>query len=256
LLERQCASCAAHRGASADRKGRGNAEHESSSMKAMVLAAGRGERMRPLTDTLPKPLLHVGGERLIEFHLRRLHSAGFREVVINTAWLGDLIPAALGDGSRYGLSIRYSHERPAALETGGGVFHALPLLGPEPFLVVNGDVWSDIDFATLRLPAGATGHLVLVPNPPQHTRGDFGLREGFVVDNDQSARWTYSGVGIYTSEFFAGAQPGKFPLLPYLKRAISNCALTGQLHSGRWFDIGTPERLARLDLELRAASSP
>src|SRR4051794_11679201 len=179
----------------------------------MVLAAGRGERMRPLTDREPKPLLRVGGKRLIEYHLERLAAGGFRDVVINTAWLGDMIEAALGAGERYGLSITYSHERPEALETGGGIFNALPLLGPAPFLLVNGDVWTDIDFGALRRPPphGALAHLVLVPNPPQHPRGDFLLDAGLVADGE-GPRHTYSGVGIYTPEFFAGSVAGKFPL--------------------------------------------
>lgn len=220
-------------------------------MKAMVLAAGRGERMRPLTDREPKPLLRVGGKRLIEYHLERLAAGGFQEIVINTAWLGDMIETALGDGARYGLSITYSHERPEALETGGGIFHALPLLGSDPFLLVNGDVWTDIDFGALRRPPprGALAHLVLVPNPPQHMRGDFLLENGFVAEGE-GPRHTYSGIGIYTPEFFDGSIPGKFPLLPLLKRAIAQRVLTGEMHEGRWFDIGTIERLNALDAQL------
>jgi MurNAc alpha-1-phosphate uridylyltransferase len=216
----------------------------------MVLAAGRGERMRPLTDREPKPLLRVGGKRLIEYHLERLASGGFRDVVINTAWLGDMIESALGGGERYGLSITYSHERPEALETGGGIFHALGSLS-SPFLLVNGDVWTDIDFGALRRepPRGALAHLVLVPNPPQHMRGDFLLADGFVAEGE-GPRHTYSGVGIYTAEFFAGSVPGKFPLLPLLKRAIAQRALTGELHDGEWYDIGTIERLNALDAQL------
>lgn len=221
----------------------------------MVLAAGRGERMRPLTDSLPKPLLKVGGKRLIDYHLERLAAGGFREVVINTAWLGDLIPAALGTGEQFGLAITYSHERPEALETGGGIFQALPLLGSAPFLLVNGDVWTDIDFGSLRRepPAGALAHLVLVRNPPHHPRGDFRLVEGpghLLVSEGEGLRHTYSGVGLYRPEFFAGCTPGKFPLLPLLRRAIEQNALSGELHQGRWYDIGTTERLAALDQEL------
>jgi MurNAc alpha-1-phosphate uridylyltransferase len=221
----------------------------------MVLAAGRGERMRPLTDREPKPLLRVGGKRLIEYHLERLAEAGFREVVINTAWLGDQIETTLGAGARWGLSITYSHERPDALETGGGIFHALPLLGSAPFLLVNGDVWTDIDFGALRRdpPVGSLAHLVLVRNPPQHARGDFVLEQGFVSEGD-GIRQTYSGVGIYRPEFFAGCQPGKFPLLPLLRRAIAQRALTGEVHEGRWYDIGTTERLAALDALLSAGA--
>jgi MurNAc alpha-1-phosphate uridylyltransferase len=217
----------------------------------MVLAAGRGERMRPLTDSQPKPLLQVGGKRLIEYHLERLAAGGFREVVINTAWLGDMIPAALGSGGQYGLAITYSHERPEALETGGGIFQALPLLGSGPFLLVNGDVWTDVDLGALRRdpPEGSLAHLVLVRNPPQHPRGDFVL-DGGAVSEGEGLRHTYSGVGIYRPEFFAGCTPGKFPLLPLLRRAIAWRALSGELHQGRWYDIGTAERLAALDAEL------
>jgi MurNAc alpha-1-phosphate uridylyltransferase len=220
-------------------------------MKAMVLAAGRGERMRPLTDREPKPLLRVGGKRLIEYHLERLAAGGFRDIVINTAWLGDMIETALGRGERYGLSITYSHERPEALETGGGIFNALPLLGSAPFLLVNGDVWTDIDFGALRRPPprGALAHLMLVPNPPQHMRGDFLLEDGFVAEGE-GPRHTYSGIGIYTPEFFEGSIPGKFPLLPLLKRAIAQRALSGELHEGQWYDIGTIERLKSLDAQL------
>jgi MurNAc alpha-1-phosphate uridylyltransferase len=221
----------------------------------MVLAAGRGERMRPLTDAEPKPLLRVAGKRLIEYHLERLASAGFREVVINTAWLGERIEAALGTGGRYGLAITYSHERPEALETGGGIFNALPLLGSAPFLLVNGDVWTDIDFGALRRdpPPASLAHLVLVRNPPQHARGDFLLENGRVSEGEGS-RQTYSGVGIYRPEFFAGCQPGKFPLLPLLRRAIARGALSGEVHEGRWYDIGTAERLAALDVQLSRAA--
>jgi MurNAc alpha-1-phosphate uridylyltransferase len=222
----------------------------------MVLAAGRGERMRPLTDEEPKPLLRVGGKRLIEYHLERLSAAGFREVVINTAWLGEKIEAALRTGAQFGLAITYSHERPEALETGGGIFNALPLLGSAPFLLVNGDVWTDIDFGALRRdpPAKSLAHLVLVRNPPQHARGDFLLDNGLVSEGEGS-RQTYSGVGIYRPELFAGCQPGKFPLLPLLRRAIALRALSGELHEGQWFDIGTTERLAALDAELSRAAT-
>ena len=224
-------------------------------MKAMVLAAGRGERMRPLTDREPKPLLRVGGKRLIEYHLERLAAGGFRDVVINTAWLGDMIETALGGGERYGLSITYSHERPEALETGGGIFNALPLLGSAPFLLVNGDVWTDIDFGALRRlpPRGSHAHLVLVPNPPQHMRGDFLLTDGYVSDGE-GTRYTYSGIGIYTSAMFAGSSAGKYPLLPLLRQAIAAHALTGELHEGQWSDIGTIERLNALDAQISRAA--
>jgi len=219
----------------------------------MVLAAGRGERMRPITDTLPKPLVPVAGKPLIGYHLERLARAGFKDVVINLSWLGDRISAALGSGREYGLSITYSEEGPEPLETGGGIFKALPLLGPGPFLVVNGDTWSDIEYGHLSLENGANGRLVLVPNPTHNTRGDFGIEGGYVVDRDVD-RFTYSGVGVYRPEFFAGCSPGKFPMLPLLKRAIAARLLRGEVHRGEWCDVGTPQRLAALDAEVRARS--
>jgi MurNAc alpha-1-phosphate uridylyltransferase len=219
-------------------------------MKAIVLAAGRGERMRPLTDTTPKPLLPVAGKPLIGYHLEALAKAGIRDVVINLSWLGEKIRAALGDGSAYGVRISYTEEGPVALETGGGIFNALPLLGPGPFLVVNGDTWTDIDFRALDLDSAALARLVLVPNPPQHPRGDFGVESGNVVERDTD-RYTYSGVGLYRAEFFEGSTPGRFPLLPLLKRAIAAEKLRGQVHGGVWLDIGTPERLVALDRQMR-----
>jgi MurNAc alpha-1-phosphate uridylyltransferase len=219
-------------------------------MKAMLLAAGRGERMRPLTDTVPKPLLNVGGRPLISWHLQALARAGFREVVINLSWLGEQLRAALGDGSSFGVSIRYSDEGPVALETGGGILRALPLLGPGPFLVVSGDVWTDIDFARVQLEPGALAHLVLVANPPHHPRGDFGLESGYVVSGDNE-RLTYANVGIYTADFFAGFADGRFPLIQPLNRAIAAASVRGELHRGQWCDVGTPQRLAELDQRLR-----
>jgi N-acetyl-alpha-D-muramate 1-phosphate uridylyltransferase len=225
----------------------------------MVLAAGRGERLRPITDTLPKPLVPVGGKPLIVWHLEALLRAQIREVVVNLSWLGDRIRAELGDGARYGVRISYTDEGPVALETGGGIFNALPLLGNEPFLVVNGDVWTDIDFNTLRAQAaadaqaGALGRLVLVPNPPQHPRGDFALRGNAVIEAAEN-RLTYSGVGIYRPEFFAGCTPGRFPMLPLLKRAMASVQLRGELHRGEWCDVGTPERLRELDARLSAGA--
>jgi N-acetyl-alpha-D-muramate 1-phosphate uridylyltransferase len=219
-------------------------------MKAMVLAAGRGERMRPLTDQLPKPLLAVAGKPLIGYHLESLARAGVRDVVINLSWLGTKIRDTLGDGARFGVHIVYSDEGPVPYETGGGIFHALPLLGAEPFLVVNGDTWTDIDFARLRMDAEAHARLVLVPNPPHHPGGDFGLVSGNVVEQE-SDRFTYSGVGLYRPQFFAGCEPGRFPLLPLLKRAIAAGKVRGAVHRGEWLDIGSPERLALLDERLR-----
>jgi len=215
-------------------------------MKAMILAAGRGERMRPLTDLTPKPLLEVRGKPLIHWHLERLAAGGVQEVVINLSWLGDRIRAALGDGTRWGLRIRYSEEGPVPLETGGGIFRALPLLGAAPFLLVNGDAYSDFDYARLRLPAGRDAHLVLVPNPPQHPRGDFALRDGLICE-DGAPRHTYAGIGVYSPELFAGCSDGRFPLLPLLRRAIAAGRLGGELYGGVWHDVGTVERLDELN---------
>ncbi len=271
----------------------------------MVLAAGRGERLRPITDTLPKPLVAVAGRPLIVYHLDALARAGIQDVVINLSWLGERIKEALGDGRDHGVRIRYSEEGPGALETGGGIFKALPLLGPEPFLVVNGDVWTDIDLGSVALEdtggagaasieaaalartdvanagvakagvakagaakagaakagaanadAGKSGgtvdaRIVLVPNPPHHARGDYGLDGDLVVTRDVD-RFTYSGVGIYRPEFFAGCTPGKFPLAPLLNRAIAAGRLRGTLHRGQWCDVGSPARLADLDQRIRS----
>lgn len=221
-------------------------------MKAMILAAGRGERMRPLTDSTPKPLLRVGGRRLIEHHLEAVRRAGVREVVINLSWQGEQIREALGDGSRWGVEIHYSDEGPVALETGGGIFHALGHLGKDPFIVINGDVWSDYAPTRLALSPHAHAHLVLIGNPPHHPRGDFGM-DGDHLVAEASVRYTFSGIAMYRPEFFSGCAPGRFPLLPLFHRAIAARRLTGEVHRGRWYDIGTPERLAALDQELNAA---
>jgi N-acetyl-alpha-D-muramate 1-phosphate uridylyltransferase len=220
-------------------------------MKAMLLAAGRGERLRPITDSVPKPLVRVGGRPLIAWHLAALARAGIREVVINLSWLADQLRAALGDGRAYGVSITWSDEGPVPLETGGGIFRAVPLLGPGPFLVVNADIWTDIDFAALALETTSLAHLVLVPNPPHNARGDFGLDGDRVVSRD-TERATYSGVGLYRPEFFAGCTAERFPLLPLLNRAIAAGRVTGELHRGAWSDVGTAERLAQLEARLAA----
>jgi MurNAc alpha-1-phosphate uridylyltransferase len=217
----------------------------------MLLAAGRGERMRPLTDALPKPLLEVGGRPLIVWHLAALARAGIREVVINLSWLGGQLRSALGDGRDFGVSISWSEEGAIPLETGGGIFRALPLLGPEPFLVVNADIWTDIDFGRLQLPREAHAYLVLTANPPHHPRGDFGL-DGDRVVNRESERLTYSGVGVYSPEFFAGCTAGRFPLLPLLNRAIAASRVRAEVHRGQWCDVGTAERLAALSARLAA----
>jgi len=215
---------------------------------AMILAAGRGERMRPLTDRIPKPLLEAGGRPLIGHHLAALARAGVREVVINHAHLGAQIEAALGDGGGYGLHICYSHEE-TALETGGGIFRALPLLGQDPFIVVNGDVWTDFDLARLRIADRDLAHLVLVDNPEHHPAGDFVL-EGDRVRAEDGPRLTFSGIGVYRPSLFDGCAPGRFPLAPLLRAAMAAGLVSGERHAGRWTDVGTPERLAALDREL------
>lgn len=215
---------------------------------AMILAAGRGERMRPLTDRTPKPLLPVRGKPLIERHLERLAEAGIVRVVINLAWLGSMIRDALGNGSRFGVRIDYSDEAPQALETGGGIFRALPLLGGGAFLVVNGDVFSDYPFAEAWLPAGRDAHLILVPNPPQHPHGDFGLERGLAVP-DAQVRYTFSGIAAYRPEFFAGCTGGAFTLKPLLIRAMAKGRCSAEVYRGSWQDVGTEERLHALNEE-------
>ncbi len=225
-------------------------------LKAMVLAAGRGERMRPLTDSLPKPLLSVAGEPLVAHHLRALAAAGCREVVMNCSWLGELLQARLGDGSRWGVSIAYSPEPWPPLDTGGGIFQALPLLGPAPFLLLNGDVWCDLSPAALELPPGMLGHLVLVPNPDHHPAGDFGLVRGCIdadADGATVPRHTYGGMAILDPALFAACSPGRFPLAPLLVAAARQGRLSGVLHGGGWMDIGTPERLYALRAKLGEA---
>jgi N-acetyl-alpha-D-muramate 1-phosphate uridylyltransferase len=220
-------------------------------MKAMILAAGRGERMRPLTDHTPKPLLPVGGKPLIFWHLERLARAGFHEIVINHAHLGSQIESALGDGNRFGVRITYSAED-VALETAGGIAHALPWLGEAPFLVVNGDVYTDYDFTQLEAQPmdGVVAHLVLVDNPPQHSGGDFYLKSGRLAE-EGSARLTFSGIGVYRPELFASITPGsKARLAPLLHDAIAAGRATAEHYRGDWVDVGTPERLQALDRKL------
>jgi N-acetyl-alpha-D-muramate 1-phosphate uridylyltransferase len=212
---------------------------------AMVLAAGRGERMRPLTDAVPKPLLTVRGKPLIVYHLEKLSRLGVKHVVINLAWLGGQIRAALGDGAQWQLQIHYSDEGEQALETGGGIFRALPQLGQQPFLVVNADVYTDLDFGVLRIAPQALAQLVLVDNPSHHPQGDFALVNGLVQEHG-GARWTYSGIGLYRPELFQGCSAGAFPLLPLFRRAIACGRLHGQVFAGAWSDVGSVERLAAL----------
>ncbi len=230
----------------------------------MLLAAGRGERMRPLTDHTPKPLLEAGGKPLIVWHIERLARAGITDLVINHAHLGTQIETALGDGSRYGVRIRYSDEG-KALETAGGIAYALPLLGDEPFAVVNGDIWCDYDFAHLSecaaaLQAGGDlAHLVLVDNPPHHPNGDFHLHQGRLLPtNDQrlmakSSKLTFSGIGVYQPALFGRIPRGRAaPLAPLLREQIAAGRVSGEHHRGLWVDVGTPQRLAELDKLIRS----
>jgi len=221
-------------------------------MKAMILAAGLGTRMRPLTDHMPKPLLSVGGRPLIVWHLEKLKQCGFTDIVINIAWLGGMIPEALGDGEQFGLSIRYSDERDeTALETGGGIFKALPLLGDEPFLVVNGDIWCDYEFSSVSpIALQDLAHLVLVDNPAHHLKGDFRLDSASRVHSEGEGKLTFSGLSYLHPALFEGIKKGAQPLAPILRRAMHSGQVSGEYHTGEWQDIGTPERLSQLDSEL------
>ncbi len=222
---------------------------------AMILAAGRGERMRPLTDDRPKPLLEVGGLPLIAWQLQAVARAGLKRVVINLGWLGEQIREAVGDGSGFGLSITYSEEGYPPLETGGGIYNALPLLGGGPFLVVNSDVWSDISLGDLRCPRGSLAHLVLVPNPDHNPDGDFRL-EGYRVLPQGPGALTFSGIGIYRAGLFDDCTAGRFPLAPVVEAAIRSQQVTGQLYTGEWIDVGDARRLERLRQVLRGRSRP
>mgnify|MGYP000857570842 CR=1 FL=1 len=250
-------------------------------MKALVFAAGLGERMRPLTDTTPKPLLLAGGKPLIEWHLEKLAAIGIREVVVNTSWLAEQFPRALGDGSRWGIDLHCIYEGATPLETGGGMWNALPFLRDrdEAFIAVNGDVWTDYDFSRLPDEPAGDAHLVLVDNPPQHPRGDFALYfplpasgetvakpgEGRIgeVASDGESKLTFAGIGVYRPSLFddwrtvigdapgAGETPPRFKLAPLLRAAMARGAVTGEHHRGKWTDVGTPERLADLDAALK-----
>lgn len=228
-------------------------------MRAMILAAGRGERLRPLTDKIPKSLVEVRGRSLLERHLEHLRAGGIRTVVINLGWLGEQIVERVGSGQGYGLEVIYSQEGEDVLETGGGIHKALPSLGDDPFLVVNADIYTDMPVPTVR-PGGAVvagdshlgdlgdshlGHLVMVPTPHYRDRGDFEIEDG-LIRNSESAACTFSGVAIYRPEFFDGCEAGRFPLAPMLREAADRGALSGSLYEGLWADVGTPERLAAL----------
>ena len=233
-------------------------------MKALIFAAGLGERMRPLTDHTAKPLLSAGGKPLIVWHLERLAAIGVRDVVINTSWLAEQFPAALGDGQHWGLQLHYSFDGPTPLETGGGMLHALPLLGADPFLLVNGDIWTDYDFARLPREPEGLAHLVMVDRPGHATHGDFALDEAGFVRPDGASLLTYAGLGIYRPQLLDGwpsivgdsdtiAGKPRFRLAPILKAHMPHNRITGEHHRGRWTDVGTPQRLAQLDTELASS---
>ncbi|MFL6618944.1 MAG: N-acetylmuramate alpha-1-phosphate uridylyltransferase MurU [Povalibacter sp.] len=221
-------------------------------MKAMILAAGRGERMRPLTDSAPKPLLAVADKPLIQYHIESLVAAGIQDILVNLAWKGEMIREQLGHGEAFGARIAYSDEGDAALETGGGVFKALPLLGEKPFLVVSGDVWTDYPFAKLAnvLMDSDVAHLIVVPNPDFHTRGDFALQGTRFVQ--EGARYTYANIGVFRPQFFEECRPGKFALAPLMFSWIARNRVSGELFEGGWRNVGTPEQLKLLDSELRS----
>lgn len=212
-------------------------------MKAMILAAGRGERLRPLTDTTPKSLVEVNGQSLLERHLESVRAAGIEDVVINLGWLGRKIAERVGSGDAYGLNVVYSDEGEHVLETGGGVHKALPLLGDGPFLVVNADIHTDMPIPDTHLSSQDVGHLVLVPSPSYRDGGDFDIEEGR-IQNGESQALTFSGVAIYRPEFFAGCEAGRFSIVPMLREAADEQLLRGSLYRGHWADVGTPERLA------------
>ncbi len=211
-------------------------------MRAMVLAAGRGERLRPLTDEVPKSLVEVRGKSLLERHLASIHAAGVRTVVINLGWLGDKIVERVGSGRRYGLNVLYSQEGENILETGGGIHNALPMLGDEPFLVINADIFTDMPVPVITLADQHIGHLVMVPSPEYRDGGDFDIEDG-LIRNGETQRLTFSGVAMYRPSFFDACEPGRFPLAPMLREAADNGQLSGSLYDGVWADIGTPERL-------------
>ncbi|UDY20163.1 N-acetylmuramate alpha-1-phosphate uridylyltransferase [Acinetobacter baumannii] len=224
-------------------------------MKAMILAAGLGNRMRPLTLYTPKPLLEVGGKPLIVWHIEKLKKIGVTEIVINSAWLADKLISSLGDGSQFGVEIRWTREE-EGLETAGGIINALPLLGTDPFILVNGDVWTTMDFEALRHIKlnDDLAHLVLVDNPKQHSEGDFTLLNGraFTFDQDvKGENLTFSGVSVIHPKLFDGLEAGKRPLAPLLKQAMHNQKISGEKLKGAWVDVGTPERLMELDLQIR-----
>lgn len=239
----------------------------SDAMKALIFAAGLGERMRPLTDHTPKPLLVAGGKPLIAWHLEKLAAMGIEEVVINTSWLADQFPATLGDGARFGLRLHYSHEGAVPLETGGGMWNALSLLGDAPFIAVNGDVWCDADFAALPREPEGLAHLLMVDNPAHNPNGDFALDAQGKLHGEGDGKLTFAGIGVYRPALFNGWRdvigdapganeaPPRFKLAPLLRAAMARGEISGGHHRGQWTDVGTPQRLAELDAALMGAAS-
>lgn len=231
-------------------------------MKALIFAAGKGERMRPLTNHTPKPLLDVGGKRLIEWHIEKLAACGIRNIVINTSWLAECFEPALGDGSRWNVTLHYSYEGSEPLETGGGMLQALRIIGDESFIAVNGDIWSDVDYAALPAEIPGLAHLVLVDNPAHNTAGDFVLAADGMVESDGPEKLTFSGIGVYQPALLmnwhsiignakgANETPPRFKLAPLLRDAMHRRQVSGEHHAGQWTDVGTPERLKHLDESL------
>ena len=231
-------------------------------MKALIFAAGKGERMRPLTHHTPKPLLAVGGKRLIEWHIEKLAACGVRDIVINTSWLAECFEPALGDGSRWNLSLHYSYEGTEPLDTGGGMLQALKIIGDETFIAVNGDIWSDADYSLLPKQIAGCAHLILVDNPAHNTKGDFMLDKSGCMHSDGESKLTFSGIGIYQPKLLtnwrdvigevngAAETPPRFKLAPLLRHAMYAGQISGEHHIGRWTDVGTPERLDELNRQL------
>lgn len=216
----------------------------------MILAAGRGERMRPLTDNTPKPLLEISGKPLIQYQVEKLVSAGIRDIVINHAIMGDRIENFLGNGQRLGANIVYSAEGDIPLETGGGIFHALPYLGKAPFIAINADIWTDFPYQDLPASPDGLAHLILVNNPDHNPHGDFSLNSGY-VSNQGTARYTFSGIGVYRQELFRHCKNGVFPLAPIIREAVDRHEVTGEMYQGVWIDIGTPERLQEISQSVK-----
>jgi len=231
-------------------------------MKALIFAAGKGERMRPLTNHTPKPLLHVGGKPLIEWHIEKLLACGVQHIVINTSWLAECFEPALGDGSRWNVSLHYSYEGLEPLETGGGMLQALKVIGDETFIAVNGDIWSDVDYSALPRAISGLAHLILVDNPAHNPKGDFALVDSGKVESDGQDKLTFSGIGIYRPALFSDWRkiigdvkgtdetPPRFKLAPLLRHAMHQGLVSGEYHQGRWTDVGTPERLQELNSQL------